>query len=77
MIIIDAGWLSRTVAPPRSPKPNLLPAGARRALLAAEAVSRGELDVKEAASHFGTNGSLIEAWVRALSARRPAGLTGA
>jgi hypothetical protein len=67
MIIIDAGWQSRTVAPPRSPQPNLLPAGARRALLAAEAVYRGELDVEEAATPAAP-APLIEIWVWALSA---------
>ena len=48
-----------------------LPAAARRAVAAAEAVDRGEVDLDEATRRYGIAAPLIETWQHALQAMPP------
>jgi hypothetical protein len=48
-----------------------LPAQARRAVRAAAAVERGELDLEQATRRYGITAALIEAWQHALKTAPP------
>ena len=50
-----------------------LPLRARRAVAAAEAVDRGEVDLDEATRRYGIAAPLIETWQHALQALPPGG----
>ena len=67
MIIISEDRPERAPRSKSIPPPDLpLPAPARRAVRAAAAVARGEVDLDQATRRYGAAASLIEVWQHAL-----------